>query len=321
LASGEGLIWGVRDPIYKQEPIREKRQVTGYQKVLVDEGVEDKRLLIVESEFASPLRIMTRDGNTLSATIRQAWDSGNLRILNKNSPAIATDPHVSIIGHITDEELRRYLDQTEISNGFANRFLWTLVKRSKLLPEGGKPLDQTSLNSLVSRLHEALEFARDFDSVIKRDESARSLWFEVYEELSAEETGLLGSVTSRAEAQVTRLSALYAILDLSPWIKREHVEAALAVWNYCFDSAAYIFGRATGNKIADTIVRALADGPMSKTEISDGLFKRHKSASDIEIALLLLTSQGRIKAETVKTDGRNATRYSLADVNAENEAN
>jgi hypothetical protein len=317
LASGEGLIWGVRNPIYKQEALREKRVVVGYQKVLVDEGIEDKRLLIVESEFASPLRVMARDGNTLSATIRQAWDTGNLRILNKNSPAIATDAHISIIGHITAEELRRNLDQTEISNGFANRFLWTLVARSKLLPEGGKPLDQTSLNSLVSRLQEAIQFARDYDNVIKRDDSARELWFEVYGELSISESGLLGSVTSRAEAQVTRLSALYAVLDLSPWIKREHVEAALAVWKYCFDSAAYTFGRATGNKDADLILKALAQGVMTKTEISDGLFKRHKSAGDIDVALQLLTSQGKIKVESLKTEGRNATRYSLAGVNAE----
>ena len=41
------------------------------------------------------------------------------------------------IGHITVEELRRNLTETETSNGFANRFLWCCVRRSKLLPEGG----------------------------------------------------------------------------------------------------------------------------------------------------------------------------------------
>lgn len=49
LSSGEGLIWAVRDEIEKQEPIREKgKTITGYQTVIVDKGVTDKRLLVIE---------------------------------------------------------------------------------------------------------------------------------------------------------------------------------------------------------------------------------------------------------------------------------
>lgn len=57
LSSGEGLIWAVRDPTTKHEPIREKERVVGYQDVEADPGVSDKRLLVFESEFASPLRM------------------------------------------------------------------------------------------------------------------------------------------------------------------------------------------------------------------------------------------------------------------------
>lgn len=124
LSSGEGLIWAVRDEITKDEAIREKGRATGeYQRVVIDLGVKDKRLLVLESEFASTLRVMSREGNTLSAIIRQAWDSGNLRTMTKNSPAQATGAHVSIIAHITRDELCRLIDTTEASNGFCNRFL------------------------------------------------------------------------------------------------------------------------------------------------------------------------------------------------------
>ena len=92
----------------------------------------------MEQEFASVLKVAEREGSTLSATIRQAWDSGNLRILNKNSPARATGAHISILGHVTKAELLRYLTSTEAANGFANRFLWVCVRRSKCLPEGGR---------------------------------------------------------------------------------------------------------------------------------------------------------------------------------------
>src|SRR5262249_32926092 len=81
LSSGEGLTSSVRDPIERQEALRDRdRRVTGYQTVLADEGVSDKRLLIVEPEFASPLRVANREGNTLSCVVRQAWDDGNLRL-------------------------------------------------------------------------------------------------------------------------------------------------------------------------------------------------------------------------------------------------
>ncbi|MGH2364009.1 MAG: hypothetical protein ACRDHX_05075 [Chloroflexota bacterium] len=39
----------------------------------------------------------------------------------KNSPTRATDSHVSVVGHITTDELLRYVNATELANGFLNR--------------------------------------------------------------------------------------------------------------------------------------------------------------------------------------------------------
>lgn len=54
-----------------------------------------------------------------------------------HAPVNTTGAHISLIGHITKQELLARLDDTSKANGFANRFLWALVKRSKCLPEGG----------------------------------------------------------------------------------------------------------------------------------------------------------------------------------------
>ena len=151
LSSGEGLIWAVRDEITKREPIREKKEIVDYQDVITDPGVADKRLLVVETEFASALKVASREGNTLSAQVRQAWDSGNLRTMTKNSPAQATGAHISVIAHITEEELHRHLDATEIANGHLNRYQIACVRRSKFLPEGGH-LDDAALLPIVDRL-------------------------------------------------------------------------------------------------------------------------------------------------------------------------
>jgi Bifunctional DNA primase/polymerase, N-terminal/Primase C terminal 1 (PriCT-1) len=128
LSSGEGLKWQVRDPGTKT--------VKGEE--VTDEGVHDKRLLVLEPEFGSVLRVVARKGNTLSATVRSGWDTGYLSALTKHDHITATGTHISIIGHITVDELRAELTQTDTANGFANRFLFLCVRRSKCLPRGGE---------------------------------------------------------------------------------------------------------------------------------------------------------------------------------------
>jgi hypothetical protein len=101
LPSGEGLIWAVRDAIERYERVSPKNEPPQYESVVTDPGEPDKRLVIIEDEFASTLRVMARQGSTLSPLIRRAWDSGDLSSLTKNSPARATGAHISIIGHVT----------------------------------------------------------------------------------------------------------------------------------------------------------------------------------------------------------------------------
>jgi hypothetical protein len=303
LSSGEGLVWAVRDPIEKQEPIRENKRIVAYETVTTDFGVEDKRLLILEPEFASVLRILDREGNTLSAIIRQSWDNGVLRTLTKNSPAQATNAHVSLIGHITVDELRRYLTLTEMGNGFANRILWVCARRSKSLPEGGN-VDESELQDIKSRLAEAVKFARSTEELL-RTEKAAKFWRKIYPELSAGSPGLLGAVTSRAEAQVMRLASIYALLDLSKVIKEVHLRAALAGWKYAEQSARWIFGDSLGNPVADPLLRELrksADG-MTRTEIRD-FFGRNRRAEEIEAALASLAECGLARPQTANGQGR-----------------
>jgi hypothetical protein len=201
LSSGEGLIEAVRDP---EPDDGDDGDDKGH-----DPGVSDKRLLVVQGEFASVLAVMARAGNTLSSVIRDAWDHGNLSTMcRKQNSLRATDAHISIIAH-TKDEVRRNLMEAELSNGFANRFLWVCVRRSKLLPEGGRvQLDPR----LISKVAEAIEFSCRVGEM-QRDDVARKVWRAVYPHLSRDIPGMLGSVTARAEAQVLRLSCIFALLD------------------------------------------------------------------------------------------------------------
>jgi hypothetical protein len=310
LSTGEGLIWAVRDPIEELEPVKDPKtkKIIDYQKKITDEGESDKRLLVVEPEFSRVLKAAEREANTLSDVLRQGWESGNLRVLTRSRPVRATEAHISLIGHITRAELMRNLATTEMANGFCNRDLWICSKRSKLLPDGGE-LHKVNMGALRSRLSEALELARNARE-LTRDEEASELWHDVYSQLSGERPGLFGAVTSRAEAQVLRLSCLYALLDRSPVVGMRHLVAALAVWQYCEESARYIFGDSLGDTTADLILNALRAAPsgITRTGISD-LFDRKKAAAEITRALGVLESQHKARCEREGTAGRTAERW------------
>ena len=276
LSSGEGLVFRIRDELVNDEG------------KVIQNGVEDKRLLVRESEFGGALRVMQRDGNTLSPIVRDSWDGKTLEFLVKNSPTQATDPHISIIGDITAEELRNLLSFTETTNGFANRFLWVLTSRAHLLPEGGGEIDW---KNEVTELKEAIAFARKQKRMF-RDHNARRLWTRVYPKLSEGNSGTFGAVTARGAAQVVRLSMLYALVDRSQNIRAEHLQAALALWRYCEESARSIFNGLTKEQLK--LFGAVKTTPRTVAQLRLALHG-HRRVSQILVDLAALESQGLVQ--------------------------
>ena len=301
LSTGEGLKFAVRDEITRTE-IDKKTGFT--ETVVVDAGVSDKRLLVIESEFAQVLRQAARPGNTLSATIRPAWDTGTLRTLTRTDPVIATGAHICIIGHITADELRADMTATDTANGFANRFIFQYAERSKLLPFGGETTDPGVLANLRERIHAAMVHARTLERV-GMTPAARDAWTAAYPALSAGAPGLFGAVTARSEAQCLRLALVYALLDSAPQIDLPHIAAAISLWERAEASARFIFGDALGDTVADGIrdaLRLAGTAGLTRTEIRD-LFKRHQSKERIDAALNLLLRRGMVKMEKRETGG------------------
>jgi hypothetical protein len=271
----------------------------------------DRRLLARSEEFASVLHSMGRAKGQLSPLLRCAWDSGHLRTLDRHQPLQATGAHISLIAHITERELAQHLHRTEAHNGFANRCLWTCVQRTKCLPDGGS-LGSHELSAVASELRRALDWAGSATEIrFARDEAARELWNDCYPALSQARPGLYGVATSRAEAQVLRLSAIYAALDCSSIIAPPHLQAALAVWDYCSVGASLLFGTCTGDPTADRIREALdasSDG-LSRRQIS-ALFHGHLSSDRIDAALGQLMSLGAINRSSQPSRGRPSTLWS-----------
>jgi hypothetical protein len=308
LSSGEGLIWFVRDAIKKQERVEGRGRPVRYETVIADPGIEDKRAMVIEQEFVGVLKQTERHGNTLSAIVRQAWETGHIQTMTKNSPAKTTNAHISIIGHITEDELKKYLSEVETANGFANRFLWIVVRRSKFLPIT-PPAGLDAVNAALDKIAAAVAFAKT-QRRVERDAEADTHWCDVYPVLERDRVGLAGAMTARAAAHVTRLALIYALSERSPVIRVRHLAAAIAVWEYTERSVAYLFGDSTGDGYADDALSLMRNSPtgITRADISR-FFGNHLTSGRLTQSLSILQRLGRARFEMIETAGRSAERW------------
>jgi hypothetical protein len=219
IGSGEGLIELVAD----SESILD---VNGVAQVIP--GAADKRRLLRLSELSTCFKHGRRENATLSEHLREAWDGEPMHVPNRKSNGLSASNYaISLVGDITPGWLDKLMGGgTEGFDGWANRFLWAKVKRSRFLEEGGN-IDV--LKPYLNRLQSALSFAKTAGEV-KKDDEAKVLWKKVYPALAT--SGDDVPHTERVRPQVLRLALIYALADSSKVIRIEHLQAALGVWEY-----------------------------------------------------------------------------------------
>jgi hypothetical protein len=314
--SGEGIIAAVRDPTRKRRRANRKEKADadlaaqidseGYLVEVLDEGVEDKRAVFDEAELSSVFKVALREGNTLSERFRKFYDKGSDQITNKNSPMRATAAHVSINGHITREELRARLTELDSANGWANRFVYVATRRVRRLP--GHVIGDFDLAELAQPLGEAIVWARASEPELAWEESAWKDWCRFYAAVPDDVHGIAGALAARAEAHVLRFAIIYAVAERSSEITFAHLDAALAVWDYCERSIAWAWDGMIGNADADRIVEGLlvaGESGLSRTAVRD-LFSHDRKAAAIDVALALLRDAGVAVRGLVETGGRPA---------------
>lgn len=213
----------------------------------LDPALGDERLVVFASELTQVLAVLARKGTTLEDALKDVWDDvGRISVRSRTKKSSAPSSHVGIVGHITPHGLAPALTDTQIHNGFANRFLWVLSQKSKRLPEGDA-LDEAVLVPVARELRTAISAARSRGR-LQRTAEAKDLFAALYDEYEAQ--GDHHPVLARAAAHNLRLQVLYAALDGSKHIEAVHVEAANAAWRYCHDSALYLFE--AGGAVEDT---------------------------------------------------------------------
>ena len=328
LSSREGLVYLIHDGITEG-----KTEV---------EAIHDKRLLVIESEFANILHQSKRDGNTLSPALRDAWDGVSLKPATKSSRLWATDPHIVVIGAVTPWELLGLMASRELTNGFANRFMMFWAERTKVMAfPSATP--QNTVDALASRVNEILTFckaarwAEKDHTRIELSLDARKRYEKLYlGELNDTAAGeRISALIERRAPMLLRLAMLFALCDLTTTVEVHHINAAMAWIRYSVESVKFIFASASDeavatetNDAAQKIINYLTDAKSAtRKDLTVNCFQGHASKSRIDAALdeLLASNPPRIKVESIprpKGAPGTATKiYQLTGANSANCAN
>ena len=318
--SGEALVYHVRDETRKRN--RAGIEVTD------DPGILDKRILAAEEELAHLFRADSRPGSTLLSVLRQAWDCPHfLRNTTKKNPTVATDPYISLLGHMTQEEIVS-VERTAISNGFLNRCLWFYAAQARRIANA-RPIVYSP--GLIKEFHDALRFglggndvevmALDLEPVlVPLSLEAQEWWNEFYLNIfdSREET--TGKVIARTPSQIRKVALNYSTLDLSEEIKLPHLLAAKAIVDHSSAYAAIIFRSFTPNKLADKIFRYLQRKfPEGKTrsEIRRSVTNDHAPMAEIVEAIQALVGDSLVRCEVLRnSQDKTIERWHCKTVNS-----
>lgn len=281
------------------------------------EPIHDKRLWVIESEFVNVLMQSKRDGNTLSAALRDVWDGVSIKPATKGQPRIwASNPHICLSAAITPSEFHSVIAARELTNGFANRFITIWAERTRMLAFP-RATPQLEVDSLAKRIIKVISNAGG-DRYAERDviqvtmsKPAQSLFTRLYmTELNDQSGGeLVTALLERRAPVLRRLAMLFALCDLKTEVDVPHIEAALAWTRYWVDSVKFIFSdgaaeaaTAETNGTASLILEFIEKhGKATRWELTKTCFGGHKSKTLIDAALdkLLTASPAQITVEAV----------------------
>ncbi len=312
LSTGEGVAWAIRDA-------REPDAATGKGG---DLGVNDKRLMVIESEFTNFLDQIKREGNILSPTARNLWDGRDIEPLTKTSQLTATRPHVVIIGHITGHELREKSTANDAANGLLNRFMILHVHRPKLVPLP-EPTPDDVLQAAAVRLAAAIDYATKGDPhgnnthEIVMTHEAKELWCRLYPQITRDLDGKAGSLMARSEVYARMLAMVFCLMDQRREIEPCDLMAALAWVEYWHQSITYIFLTGDDEPEVDAFTNNVLELVAGRPGIKLSELQEHwhrKKIPEVKASLEKLLNLAPPVIEMRKdgnTGGRTAQRYYL----------
>ena len=307
LDSGQVLLRKITDPVYMVDK--------SGREMLTIEGSEDKRVIYVEEELGQLFyKMMSQD--KVEKMVTKAWDSGVLETLTKHESMRCANPHVSIIGHITPDELYERLEKRLVDNGFSNRWLYALIKPTQIVDLEPQPHELDGGTELAVEIGKKVREVADDPSATEftLDPAATELFRATSRFMyDHRPTGAMEKQVVRWRSQMFKLALIYAAIDGTRTITGEHYAAARSAWAYNARSARAFFGGMTGNSHADKFLamwKAIEFDELTLTDVSD-MFSKNLAAVKRDAMLNQLQRDGILTVERGETGPNGGRRPHL----------
>jgi len=106
---------------------------------------------------------------------------------------------------------------------------------------------------------------------------------------------LAQAMCARGVAHVRRLALIFALLDMRDVVDSQHLQAAKKLWDYCMESARYIFGDGTTKEQLQIVNwMRLHAGATTVRQITDEVFHRNRKVEWVKIQMDGLVKVGRL---------------------------
>lgn len=310
LSSGEGLAAMIHDGYGETPPIH------------------DKRLWVVEGELANVLKKVAREGNVLSAVLREMWDGSDIKPAVKTRPMGVTDPHIGLHACITPTELSKTMSKGEIDNGFANRFLMIWAENI-----GCIPFPETTQEHVIEQLAvmaiDVIKYSlgnypdTTNSKEMNLSEAAKLFYGQIYRHFKIPlDNELVAGLLARRAPYTIRLAMLFALMDKTRVIEVRHLKAAFAWVDYATHTARFVFHSERQTEKATEVKKNAAKiltyleehaNGRSSSEITSQCFKGNLEAAKIKEALHYLLAENPPLIEQIKENpnqkGRPKIRY------------
>jgi hypothetical protein len=296
VASAPGLIDLVRDS---------SKRVEG-KRVIEDEGVTDKRLLVALEEMENLFVAIGRKGSTVDKVLNMAYDGRTLQTAARAKQK-ATNPHISFIGQITPEPFRDLVARGHgCTNGFFNRFLTVCATKERSRPHGADLPDVSDLIELIRRrLADLGDPLTPTPKEIRWHESSHEAWGAFVAAMEGDHPFLhgLGGMSARLISNTVRVAMILTVIDGADAIMPRHLNAAKSFCLQCIDSSRGFFTKNGGPKtqtvrLRDRILAGIGDEHRTLTEIHEMLHKKGYNSETLRDALAALVSSGQLVTGT-----------------------
>jgi hypothetical protein len=256
-----------------------------------------------------------RDGSILSVISRDSWDDKILRRLvsDENNCFVASNTHISTVGHITQREFTELFRPRDLFSGDANRREYFLCERRQRVREYEWTEEEHAAivaerDRLARECSEHLKASKQWLDSLQRPFSNDGVEFRLDASARAEmrtfldfldgflESSPLDNLFSRAEQIVLRTALVEAVLDRSRNVSAKHIKTAIAIWQYGRESAERIFVALEQTKAAQGLdafhARLLRWGrPIKVGEAQKFKVKPYLTSEEVRRAFDMLASE------------------------------